>query len=79
MIRPSEFMKLKRPYVYCLRGRQHEWAVTIKLTPEGAADMRADGIDLGEVWYRVPAWVVQIGLGRLWMRATDIFHFRNPF
>jgi hypothetical protein len=69
---------VKRPYVYFLRGHQHEWAVTIELTPEGAADMRADGIELGEVWYGIPAWVVQAGLARLWMAATDIWNFRKP-
>lgn len=70
---------MKRPYVYFIRGRQHEWAVNFDLKPEHAADMRADGIGLGEVRYGIPAWVVYAGLSRAWMFATDIFHFRNPF
>jgi hypothetical protein len=70
---------MTRPYVYFLRGQEHEWAVTINLSKQGAADLRADGVELGEVWYGIPDWIVYAGLSRVWMFATDVFHFRNPF
>jgi hypothetical protein len=70
---------VKRPYVYFIRGREHEWAVNFDLKPEHAKDMRDDGIELGEVYYEIPAWVVFGGLTRIWMFVSDIFHFRNPF
>ena len=70
---------MKRPYVYFLRGAQHTWALNVELTPQSAADMRADGIELGEVWYGIPSWIVAARLGRAWMFLADIFHFRNPF
>lgn len=70
---------MRRPYVYFVRGVQHEWAINFELKPEHAADMRADGIDLSEVHYGIPAWVVNLGLARAWIFAADIFHLRNPF
>jgi hypothetical protein len=70
---------MRRPYVYFIRGHEHEWAINIDLKPEHAADMRADGVDLGELYYRIPDWIVSAGLSRAWMFAADIFHFRNPF
>jgi hypothetical protein len=70
---------MRRTYVYFIRGREHEWAVNVELKPESAADMRADGVELGEVWYSMPDWIVYAGLSRAWMFFADIFHFRNPF
>ena len=70
---------MRRPYVYFVRGQQHEWAINVDLKPEHAANMRADGIELGEVWHRIPSWVVFAGLMRAWMFGADILHFRNPF
>jgi hypothetical protein len=70
---------MRRPYVYVVRGNQHEWAVNVELKPEHAVEMRADGVELGEVYHRIPAWVVYGGLSRVWMFFEDLFQFRNPF
>lgn len=70
---------MKRTYIYVIRGREHEWAINIELKPEHAAEMIADGIELGKLYYSLPDWIVSAGLSRVWMFATDIFHLRNPF
>lgn len=70
---------MKRTYCYFIRGREHEWAVNVELKPESAKDMIADGVELGELYYTIPEWVVNAGLASVWMFCTDVFHFRNPF
>jgi hypothetical protein len=70
---------MRRTYVYFIRGKQHEWAIKTELALDTADDMRADGIELNEVWYSMPEWVAYTGMGRAWMFFSDILHFRNPF
>ena len=70
---------MRRTYVYFIRGKEHEWAVNVELKPEHAAEMREDGVELGEVWYGIPGWAVYAHLSGAWMFVADIFHFRNPF
>ena len=65
---------MRRTYCYFIRGQHHEWAINVELTPQGAADMRADGIELGEVWYGIPDWIVVARLASAWMFVADIFH-----
>ena len=70
---------MRRTYLYFIRGNQHEWALNVELTEDAARDMRADEIELGEVFYSIPDWIVYAGLSRVWMFCADVFHFRNPF
>lgn len=70
---------MKRTYCYFIQGREHEWGINVELKPEHAKEMRQDGIELGELYYKIPDWVVYGGLSRPWMFVADIFHFRNPF
>lgn len=70
---------MRRPYLYSVRGREHEWAINVELKPEHAADMRADGVELGELRYIIPDWIVYAGMSQVWMFVADVFHFRNPF
>lgn len=70
---------MRRTYVYFIRGNQHEWAVNVELEPSAAKEMIADSIELGEVYYSIPDWIVYAGLSRSWTFCADLFHFRNPF
>lgn len=70
---------MRRTYVYFIRGREHEWGANIELNSDAAGDMIADGVELGELYYTIPDWIVYAGFSRPWMFCADIFHFRNPF
>ena len=41
-------------------------------TPEHAADWRADGLDVVEIEYTIPEWVVAAGLVKPWVFGVDI-------
>ncbi len=59
-------------YSISVRGKHREWAFTVRGTPEHAADWRADGLDVVEIEYTIPAWVVAAGLVTPWVFGADI-------
>jgi hypothetical protein len=58
-------------YKAMVRGKQHEWGIEI---PENAVeDMRADGFEVLEIANSIPAWAFDMGIGRVWVLAQDIW------
>lgn len=70
---------MKRPHVVMVRGKQHEWSLDCYLSDEAMRDMRADGLEVYELQYSIPAWVAELGLTHVWCFFYDVFKFRNPF
>lgn len=58
-------------YFAHMRGRQHEWIVTVD--EASVDDMRADGIEVFEAVYTIPGWVADLGLTRPWCIIQDIW------
>lgn len=58
-------------YSVTIRGRQHEWGVTV---PDAMVDgLREDGFEVVEVHNTIPGWVLDAGLGDVWCAAQDLF------
>lgn len=62
-----------------VRGRQHEWAVTWVANEDQITAMRADGFDVLEIRFSMPAWVMEQGLAPVWCFFQDLWNFRNPW
>ena len=58
-------------YITVLRGRQHEWRCEV--SEAAVEDMRADGIEVFEVYNTIPAWVAGLGLTRVWCAVQDLW------
>ena len=70
---------MKRNYNLIIRGKEHEWTVSVMADPEHVKDWQADGLQLEEVQYSVPAWAVEAGLLKPYIFIYDLFYMRNPF
>ncbi len=51
------------------------YAFNFKGDPAHLADWRAEGFDVCEIAYSVPAWAVNLGLLGAWLWATDALRF----
>jgi hypothetical protein len=71
-------MRIKRPHIVTIQGREHEWSLDCYLSDEARKDMRADGLEVYELRYNIPAWVADCGLTRVWCFFYDILKFRWP-
>ncbi len=58
---------MKNKYSITVRGRWHEWAFPVRATPEHAEEWRQDGLIVDEILHEIPQWIMNIGLGGLWM------------
>ena len=70
---------MKYPHMVTIKGFASQWSILTELTPDAAADMRHDGLDVSRVFNAVPKWVADLGLARPWCFAGDLLAFRNPF
>jgi len=59
-------------YITTVRGRRHEWLVTVD--EASVADMRADGVDVQEVFNTIPLLVVDAGMTRAWVFVQDLWN-----
>lgn len=62
-----------------VRGKTSSWIITGDASREQIDAMRADGLDVGIVENKIPAWVVDVGLLKPWCFVQDVWNFRNPF
>jgi hypothetical protein len=62
-----------------IRGKHHLWSIDTAMSQRQIDDMRADGVEVGELIYTIPAWAVEMGLLRPWCFVQDVWNFRNPF
>lgn len=62
-----------------IKGNDHTWVINWNTTQEQMDDMNEDGLEVMELVYSIPMWVVNAGLGRVWCFFEDIFNFRNPW
>lgn len=70
---------MKKAVTLDIRGKQHRWSVDAVMSQRQIDDMRADGVDVGELINTVPEWAVDMGLLRPWCFVQDVWNFRNPF
>lgn len=62
-----------------MRGKQHEWGLTVPMKQGQIDAMREDGIEVGILENVVPAWIAEACLARPWCFFQDIWNFKNPF
>ena len=62
-----------------IRGKSNEWGVPAVLSDEQIAAMRADGVEIGEIFYTIPSFLIGTPFFRVWIFAQDLWNFRNPF
>ena len=70
---------MKKAVTFDIRGQHHRWSVDAVMSQRQIDDMRADGVDVGELINAVPEWAVDMGLLRPWCFVQDVLSFRNPF
>ena len=70
---------MKKKYLVSFKGNNNTWNMFAVMTPREADYMRADGLQVFELIYVWPEWVETLGLESVWMFASDISNFRNPF
>lgn len=70
---------MKKLYSLQVRGKSKEWSFDIIANPKHVEDWREDGLEIDEIINRIPEWVVDIGLTKLWIFIQDLYNFRNPF
>lgn len=70
---------MKKPYTITIKGKEHAWSIDIQADPSHVNDWREDGLEIHEVLYSIPEWVVNIGFAKVWVFISDIFNFKNPF
>ena len=62
---------MKNKYSLTVRGKHHEWAFPVYATAKHAEEWRHDGLIVDKVLHEIPQWVMNIGLGGLWMRLNE--------
>ncbi|WP_432592160.1 hypothetical protein [Stenotrophomonas maltophilia] len=62
-----------------VKGRHKSWSFEFMGDPKYIPEWEADGLEVWEVCNVIPAWVVDLGLTRLWVFAQDVFNFKNPW
>lgn len=63
-------------YALTVRGSRKTWSFTLNADLAHVEDWRADGLEVDELVYSIPAWVVDLGGTWLWCRCSDVFNFR---
>jgi hypothetical protein len=69
----------KKLYSIQVQGQYHIWHFQVFVNPKYIDEWRADGIEIVEIMNTVPAWVVDLGLTRIWCFLQDCWHLKNPF
>lgn len=62
-----------------VRGKAHEWGLTVPMKQAQIDAMREDGIEVGILENVVPFWINECGLTLPWCFFQDIWNFKNPF
>lgn len=70
---------IKKKCTVTIKGKDKIWSFEIWAQDSWIKDWREDGLEINEVIYSIPEWVVKLRLIKVWMRCSDIFNFRNPF
>ena len=60
-------------YAVEIKGRDYVWHVYVQ--EAAVEDMRADGIEVMEVYNTIPVWVVDWGLLGVWCAAQDAWNW----
>lgn len=66
---------MKRRMEIEVRGREHSWGFIFEGDPAHLETWRADGLEVSEVLYIIPLWVVKLRLTPLWCRAQDAWQW----
>lgn len=65
---------MKRPLMLSVRGRSGaEFVFLFDGDLAHLDEWRAEGLDVGEVQYVIPAWVVSLGLQGAYVRLVDVW------
>ena len=68
----------KKLFAVTVRGKQYEWNFKFYGNPKYLQDWRDDGLEIYEIENRIPSWIVDTGLARVWCFFQDLFQFKNP-
>lgn len=67
---------MKQRISIIVRGKSGAlYSFTFDADPRYLAEWQADGLDVAEVLYSVPLWVVDLGLTRVWCAAQDAWRW----
>lgn len=64
---------MNRVFLLTIRGKCEEWAFEINGDERYWQDWLDDGLDIDMVENSCPAWVVDVGLHKIWFFFQDIF------
>lgn len=71
---------MKRLYNLHVRGKSGaEYSLPLKLDEAIVPGLRADGLDLWRIVYRVPVWAVNLGLLRPWISIQGAWQWLRLF
>lgn len=70
---------MKKNYTITIKGKEHNWSIITQAEPEHVKDWVEDGLEVYELIYSIPVWVVDLGLEKIWIVVANIFNFRKPF
>lgn len=62
-----------------VRGKRSEWGIPADLSRDAIEAMRSDGLNIIIPENTIPAWVVDLGLLRVWCFFQDLWNFKNPW
>lgn len=70
---------MKRKFIMNQPGKQYVWGFVIWGTEADAAEWRADGLEVFELANTIPAWVVSLGLTRVWIALQDLWNWPSTW
>ena len=59
-----------------VKGNDHAWSFSFYGDPKYLDEWREDGLEINAIVNVVPAWVVDLGLTKIWIFIQDIFNFK---
>jgi len=70
---------MKKNYTITIKGKEKTWSINTSAKPEWVKDWCEDGLEIHEILYTVPEFVVYLGLLKPWIWCSDLFNFKNPW
>jgi hypothetical protein len=59
-----------------IKGKEKLWSFDVHLDPKYLDEWLEDGLEIDEVFYSIPEYIVNLGLTKMWCKCSDIFNFR---
>lgn len=62
-----------------VRGKSKSWLFHFDGDTSHLDEWRSDGLEINVIENSIPAWIVQLGVARVWCFLQDLFNFKNPW